>query len=360
MRKIFTLFTVCCFFTAVSNAQLLMEETFDYEGQALAAVEGDPLTGATNNTLKTWYKSGKAGDSNSGSLVLVTEPLLYANYGGSEGVKSVKIDNAGAGANARVDVVRFVSEGEKIKTGVLYYAFLLKANNFTTFSTTDNKENNDWRDVFVIAEGGSDVLGNSMRGRLFLRQDPEDETKIYYSISKNTAFSSSASPEAQGEITAGETYLFVIRQSFEASKVEVIVNPSLTSEPSTGWINGKSDDTSTFSGTYGIGLRRRNLGNTADVRIGGIRIAKTYTDAIGYSESTGTDDIRLEESDIMVSGKTIITNRSGQVRVFSVTGAEVLNQPVYDRLETNLNEGIYIVRFTDESAKVSTGKVIIK
>lgn len=360
MKKVFTLSALIAVFSFALNAQLLLEEKFDYESSTLATVAGDPTTSATNNTLKTWYKSGKAGDSNSASIALSDEVLSYNGYGASGGVKSAKIDNAGAGTNTRIDVIRFKEDASKVKTGVLYYAFLLNASNATSYASSDAKDNYDWRDYFVIAEGGSDVLGNSLRGRLFLKQDSEDETKIYYTISKNTAFNSSNPPVAQGELVAGQTYLFVIRQTFETNKIELIVNPTLTAEPTTGWIDGKPDDTNNFGGTYGIGLRRRNLASSASVLFGGIRIATNYADAIGYAPSSGVSDIQSNSNSITAFGKTIVTDRAGSIKVFSLTGAEVLSQTTSGSLNTDLSNGMYLVRFVDGAGKISASKIVIK
>ncbi|MDR1584920.1 MAG: T9SS type A sorting domain-containing protein [Prevotellaceae bacterium] len=48
------------------------------------------------------------------------------------------------------------------------------------------------------------------------------------------------------------------------------------------------------------------------------------------------------------------------MKVFSVAGAEILSQPVNGSLETNLNNGMYIVRFVDEFGKTASVKITIK
>ena len=242
---------------------------------------------------------------------------------------------------------------------MLYYAFMLKVINAKSWSTSSGDEANDWRDIFLVAEGGSDVLGNSLRARFFLKQDPDDATKVHYSISKNTAFSSTIPTTGEGELVTGQTYLVVIRQTFTGNKLEVIVNPSLTAEPTTGWIDGKTDDTNTFGGTYGIGLRRRNLSNNTDIRIGGIRVAKTYADVIGYS-STFNTDLKANINNIRVSEKNIVTDCAGSLSVFSLTGTEILSQATNGSLATDLANGMYIVRFVNEQGVKSAAKIVVK
>lgn len=359
MKKLFLL-VIAASFVFFTNAQVLLNETFNYNSTILANVAGDPNTSATNNTVGVWYETGKASDSNSSSILIDSEPLYYTGYINSGIGKSAKIENGGSGANTRVDVVRFVSMADKITTGVLYYAFLMNVGDAKSWSTSAGAEENGWRDIFTIAEGGSDVLGNSFRGRLFIQQDPTETGKINYTIVKNTSISTTTTPTNQGFISAGQTYLVVIRQTFtgDAScKVEVIMNPEITvTEPSTGWINGYPNDVNTFGGTYGIGLRRRNLANSANILISGIRVTRTYADAVGVG--TGVSTI-YSENVIRVSGKTIISENAGNIHVYNLAGSKVLSAATEGRLETTLAKGLYLVKFVDNSGNSTSTKINI-
>jgi len=348
--------------TATLSAQLYLNETFNYNTSILASRQGDPAANADNPQVGVWFNTGKTADSNSGSLAIDGESLFYTGYLNSGAGKSVRIDWGGAGTNIRVDVVRFLDFNQRISGAgrMLYYAFMMNIENIQSFSSgIDN--NFDWRDVLCITEGGSNILGNSFRGRFFLRQNPDDPTKVRYTISKNTPFTSTVVPDAEGEINVGQTYLFVIRQTFTGDancKVEVIHNPEIAAnEPATGWINGRIADTNTFGGTYGVALRRRNLGSNAKVFISGLRVAATYGEAVGFTTATGI--ISHADSKIYADNNTIMTPQAGNIRVYSLTGAELINSNTNGRFNSQLSAGMYLLRFTDKSGAVSSAKLMI-
>lgn len=362
MKKILFLIIATAFYVT-SQAQLLLNETFKYNSSVLCNVAGDPSADADpNNLVGIWYKTGKSADSNSASLKIVDEPLFYSGYINSGEGKSVKIDWGTSGADNRPDVCRFIEHAKKIKTGKLYYAFLLQVNDAHSFSTSTNEDAGDWRDIFCIAEGGSDVAGNALRGRFFIQVNPDDPSKVNYSISKNTAFATATPPDNIGTINAGQSYLVVIRQTLTGAGatdlVEVTVNPAISAtEPATGWINGKPSDINSFGGTYAVILRRRNMGSTADIRIAGLRVGYTFADAVGVSTSVKN---LQDNKNIRTVDKSIITSEIGNVRVFNFAGKEMLSAKTNGTLETNLNKGFYLIRFVSESGLVSSAKIEIK
>ncbi len=350
------------FFSLALNAQLLLNETFNYNATRLANLPGDPAASATNNLVHVWYNTGKTADSNSASISIDNEPLYYQGYINSGIGKSAKIDWGGSGANTRVDVMRFIPFENRISAAgnVLYYSFLLNVENIRSFSTSAGADANDWRDVLCVTEGGSEVLGNSFRGRFFLQQDIDDPNVIRYTISKNTAFTSSIVPDAFGVLNASQTYLMVIKQTFTGAancKVEVMHNPVIAgTEPSTGWINGSAADVNTFSGTYGISIRRRNLGSTAKVLIGGLRIARTYGEAVGFTSGLKSP----VETKIFAENNTIVTPDAGKLRVYSLTGTELINSFTDGRYKSRLTSGMYLVQFTDKSGAFASAKLMIQ
>lgn len=360
MKRKILLITLTAFLIG-AEAQLLMNETFNYSTTVLASKPGDPPANADNPDVHVWYNTGKTADSNSASIAIDSEPLYYGEYINSGVGKTAKIDWGGAGANTRVDVIRFISHEEKISGAdkKLYYAFMMNVENIKSFSS--GADANDWRDVLCIAEGGTNILGNSFRGRFFLQQDVEDPYTVRYSISKNTAFTSSSEPDAFGTISAGQTYLFVIKQTFTGDntcKVEVMHNPEISgTEPIEGWINGKAADANTFGGTYGVALRRRNLGSTANVLIGGLRVAKTYAEAVGVA--SGLNNAR-DNHNIYVKENSIITGVAGKLKVYSLSGTEFVSATTDGQYYTNLSAGNYLVRFTDINGVVSSTKLQIK
>lgn len=362
MRKLILLFSLTAF-SFSAEAQLFLNETFNYATTILASRPGDPAADANNPDVHVWFNTGKTADSNSGSIRIESDPLFYENYINSGIGKSARINWAGSGSNTRVDVIRFLPFEERIRDGVLYYAFMMNVENIASFSTSAGADAFDWRDVLCLAEGGSNILGNSFRGRFFLQQDQDDPFTVRYSISKNTAFTAAAPPDAFGTIAAGQTYLFVIRQTFTGgtdARVEVIHNPAISNvEPATGWINGRVADVNTFAGTYGVALRRRNLGSTANVLIGGLRVARTYAAAVGFTGTVGLFNAR-DNHNIHVAGNSIITGVAGKLNVYSLSGATLISAQTEGRFAVNLGTGNYLVRFTDINGNVSSNKIQIK
>ena len=63
---------------------------------------------------------------------------------------------------------------------------------------------------------------------------------------------------------------------------------------------------------------------------------------------------------ITVQGKTIITSETGTIQVYNLQGAQLLQIQVVNKVNTTLNTGLYIVRFTNKTGKQSIQKIIIQ
>ena len=157
----------------------------------------------------------------------------------------------------------------------------------------------------------------------------------------------------------------VIRQNFlidattnPSGTVEVIINPVISNtEPTSGWLNGTPGDANTFGGTYGVAIRRRALGSTASMLIGGLRVAQTWQDVVGLV--SGLSQLNKDNNGISSLGKTIVTNESGSLKVFNLAVAEMLHAKTTGKLETSLQKGLYLVRFTGVDGKTASGKVAL-
>jgi hypothetical protein len=70
---------------------------------------------------------------------------------------------------------------------------------------------------------------------------------------------------------------------------------------------------------------------------------------------------RLNESlFVTTSGNSIITSEIGNIEVYNLQGARVLDLQGVNKVNTDLENGLYIVRFTNNSGKQFVQKVIIK
>ena len=365
MKKTFT-FLMAISIVLGLQAQVYLEETFNYSTTRLASLPGDPRTGENSTQFEgfdpvigTWYQSSNTGQSLDGSVShLIGEyPLYYEGYIASDKGKSVVIKDDVKNMQ-RVDVMRFSET--IITTGEVYYAFLLNVTDFKTYSGgTASETNYEWRDVFVLCDGAGKNVGQRLRGRFFIRQ--EGNNTIEYTISKNANFEKmdGAQPEAKGSVSLGDTHLFIIKQTFTGDatcKLEVIANPIINeTEPTTGWISHQNSDT--YNGAFGVGIRHRWLATSAEATLGGLRVARTWGEVLGLTD--GLSSISVDK-DIYANGKTIVTGRPGTAKVFNITGQEIISTQINGQLATDLSTGIYIVRFTDEAGKITSSKVIIK
>jgi hypothetical protein len=189
---------------------------------------------------------------------------------------------------------------------------------------------------------------------------------IDYSICKNTSFSSTLAPTNSGTFAKGQNCLVVIRQNFivdattnPTGTVEVIVNPAIsTTEPTSGWINGYPGDTNTFGGTYGVAIRRRNLGSNANILIGGLRVAKTWNDLL-YGTLSGVKNPSVNNN-IWTNGKNILTQQKGLLKVYNLSGAELISAQTEGSLATTLAKGVYLVRFNGNDGSTNASKILIQ
>ena len=364
MKKTFT-FLMAISIVLGLQAQVYLNETFDYSTTRLASQPGDPVSiGGTPPTQDAfvWYQGPNPAPDGTPSHLIGDEPLYYEGYISSELGKSVIIKDANK-AGQRIDVMRYIeSNNDIITTGAVYYAFMLNVADFKTHSGgTADAISNEWRDVFFLCDGSGYNIGQRWRGRFFIRQ--EGNNTLEYTISKNTNYEKmdGAQPANKGSVPLGDTHLFIIRQSLENQTIEVIAIPSTATipaaEPTSGWINGNPGEGNDFNGAFGVGIRHRWLASSAEVTLGGLRVARTWSEVLGLTN--GLSSINVDK-DIYANGKTIVTGRPGTAKVFNITGQEIISTQINGQLATDLSTGIYIVRFTDEAGKITSAKVIIK
>ncbi len=63
---------------------------------------------------------------------------------------------------------------------------------------------------------------------------------------------------------------------------------------------------------------------------------------------------------IDVQGKTIITSETGKICIYNVQGKLIITGQNTNRMDTNLESGLYIVHFTNKNGKSNTNKIVIQ
>lgn len=309
-------------------------------------------TGSNLEDYNDWYVSFKAAEANGVSPLIEGETLYYDTYEGS-GIGKVAVLDSLIGqekATQRIST-KVVTFGEDTLSpvigGKMYAAFMARIHEYSY---------NSYRDFFTW-EGSS---GSSFtRGRVFAKIS-EDNTDLYIAVSKN-----SSSDLAEAEVITGGVgvdHLFVLcYEAVDGDANDIITlyinpDPTLSEEQQTNKLVN-IDEQSDYSETtkIKINLRQRGIG----AFVGGIRVGTDWTTVLsGYPESV--ENIKDANNSFYSYGKSIYTSTYGNLQVYDILGKKVLDTPTSGNIDTDLKEGIYLVRFEDMNGKISSGKIVLK
>ena len=270
MKRIFTLLAcVLCAITTM-NAQLWLEENFNYpEGNLEQVTDNSQLI------VGQWMPSMKAGDALGESPKVVDRNLNYTGYPASGQGKSVVLNAAvGDASNSQRISVYYMDTLSAREAVSMYAAFLFKPL---------SAKNTSGRD-FVIWEGS--VSSSQVRGRLFLAQSGNG-TNVKIGISKNSTSAISWAPEVELNSTNLIVLKYEVVEGESNDVVKVFVNPTLNTAESAN-TSFASTDNATDMLVKGFGLRQRGSG----AEISGLRIGTSWEEVLGIS----ADGLQLESS----------------------------------------------------------------
>jgi hypothetical protein len=77
------------------------------------------------------------------------------------------------------------------------------------------------------------------------------------------------------------------------------------------------------------------------------------------SPATAIDNTKMSIF-VSVQGKSILLSEIGDIEVYNLQGAQLIQKQGVNKINTNLENGLYVVRFTNNSGKQFVQKVIIK
>ncbi len=306
-----------------------------------------------------WYVCPKASDAYGVSPKIDEYPLFYNDYPGSNVGKVALLDSVvgTTSTTQRISTKRIVyATGDTLKTGTsgaMYASFLvnISAQSYRSF-----------RDFFTWE--GSET-SSFTRGRVFAKNN-EDGSEVTFALTKNSSSATDLDVANTGllemTLATGVNHLLVLKYEIvEGSSNDIInlyVNPDPTKTESEQTKKLTANDTQTdYSATtpIKINLRQRGIG----AQIGGIRVGRSW-DAVVRGIGTGLSSTNYNYHNIFVSGKDIVTNASGQLKVYSMSGNELTSVNTEGKYTTSLNNGLYLVRFTDINGVVSSTKLQIK
>jgi hypothetical protein len=225
----------------VMNAQVLLEENFDYSVGSLLSANG-------------WTAHSGAGTL---PLTVTTGSISYPNYLSSEVGNEVLTTGSGEDAHKT-----FTAQS----SGSVYASVLV---NIVSKNTTE--------DYFFHL--GTNVLGSTFRGRLFVKNDGSGN--LAFGISRGSTTTSLINYSAQ-TYALNTTYLIVMKWTIvdgTANDIAAIyINPTTnTAEPTTGWIESLATETTSDPTDIGSVAIRQGT-NTPSAKIDGIRVGKTWAD----------------------------------------------------------------------------------
>lgn len=307
-----------------------------------------------------WYVSLKSGDNYGVSPKIDEYPLFYTNYPGSN-IGHVAVLDSAIGAvstTQRISTKKIVfAPGDTLKasaTGVkIYSAFLVNINPVSYRSFRD----------FFNYEGSA--TSSMTRGRVFAKNNTAG-TEVAFAVTKNssstTDFDAASTTTLGLTLGTGVNHLLVLKyEVVEGASNDVLtlyVNPDPTKTEAEQTNKLTAPDTQTDYGTtawLGINLRQRAVG----AQIGGIRVGRSW-DAVVMGKTSGVNRTETNRHNIFVTGNQIVTGAAGQLRVFLISGAEVIKTQVTGQYTHNLSAGTYLVNFTDNQGVVSATKLLIQ
>lgn len=346
MKSKILLFTILVFvFNA--GAQVFIE---NFEG---ATVNGNV------EDYNGWYVCPKSSDAYGVSPKIDEFPLFYNDYPSSNIGKVAVLDSiiGTTSSTQRISTKRIVyTTGDTLKTGTngaMYASFLvnISAQSYRSF-----------RDFFTWE--GSET-SSFTRGRIFAKNNT-DGSEVTFAITKNssgvTDFDAANTSLLGLSLTTGVNHLLVLKYEIvDGSSNDIIslyVNPDPTKTESEQTNKLTANDVqSDYSATapIKINLRQRGIGG----QIGGIRVGRSW-DAVVMDAGTGLSTTKGNPHKISVAGNEIVTNTSGFLSIYSLSGSVVDNAVVEGRYTPMLRTGLYLVRFTDKDGVVSSTKLQIK
>ena len=290
------------------NPNVYVVEEFHYT--AGTAIEGQGAWAVSTATADQGGKSPLVGDS----------ALTYANYGSSGEGLSLVLDSVQqeiSGDLKRNTVMIFTEDAlPKEENNVVYTAFMI---NLNEMSSTSGKE------IFsYIKQGAQDGANTTMRGRVQVKIAKD---KMVFGIKKN----SQEITQWSDSVEKAETALLVVKyinkstsSSGDADEFYLYVNPDLSkteAENSALMQAAAGNDADGGADLRGICFRQMKLMAT----VGGVRVAKTWEDALSYKGDTPEAIGNVQEGNVQ-STKVL---RNGQLliirgdKVYTITGMMV-------------------------------------
>jgi hypothetical protein len=310
MKKITLLlsFIVC---VGIMQAQLIISEDFNYTVGSELKANGWVGTGTTPSTVNP--------------ILVSASSVSYTGYAGSGVGNEISLTTSGEDLNKSFDA---------ITSGTIYFSAIV---NLSAAQAAG--------DYFFHI--GDAPTGSNFFGRTFAKLDAE---KVAFGIMN----SSSGTVTYTGSVyELNTTYLIVVKVDIATKEASLIVNPSMTSEPTTGWISNNTGTAAIpTAGFKTINVRQGTAANAPTLKMDGIRLATSYS---ALFTATSVKEVSADVLCVKLAGNrlTVLNASASTVEIFSAIGAKVATvELVNGSADLNLGKGLYIVRAGKKSAKI--------
>jgi len=315
MKKITLLlsFLICVLFT---QAQQLVTENFTYPS-------GTGLIGQSE-----WIILGTSVVNPLITTVPGITAITYPGYPDSGVGNEVLVSNNGQ------DIAnQFTPQ----TSGTVYYSVLV---NISAAQTTG--------DYFMNL--GEPNSSSFYFGRLYAKLDG---TNFAFGI-VNSSGTGSLTSWTTSTYSLNTTYLIVVKVNAISGASGIVINPSMTTEPTDWILNSTSSTVPTSFGLGEINIRQGSSATAPTLKLDGIRVATSYNALFLVTDVPNT---KADNLNVYVSGNQLnlmsVSNGS-MVDIYSAVGAKVQSTKLTNNSIslTNLNKGIYVVRVGDKASKI--------
>ena len=283
----------------------LLKEYFDYtENSALEGQGG-------------WVVSTKASEATGSSPIVISRTITYSGYDGSATGKAALFDDAQqqtTEGNSRNSVVPFVS-AKPATDDVFYAAFL---GDFSNTATTSGKE------IFsFIKQGAAAGDGTTARGRVWVKVTSEGNK--CFAIRKNGQTIETYSAETPKTDAALLVVKYVNKSTGSSGANDefyLFVNPDPTkteAENAAVKMDALGNDADGGADLRYVCFRQTKL----NAAYAGLRVAKTWEDAVMYNSGGATAISRVEARQKAANGEFF--NLSGQRVAQPTKGLYIIN-----------------------------------
>ena len=325
--------------TVSVTSTVLLEETFNFSDFPTAAGTAENWTTTLTGSPTVYSRT-----TETPALTYPVSGTGYVNSGSGKVLKCLYTGVTGASYAS----YKPINNGSSVTSGIVYLSFLYK----------------------VQARGGSyaQIIGmtssGTSTGGVHLWYEYLTTTTFKLGISRYTTTTSTAGNVItySSTLDATATYFIVVKYDIDNKIASFFVNPTIGSATESGV--SATDDGSNLVATSLTSLShliiRATASSNSNFYIGGIRVSTSWADAVASNEiTTNTQDTEISCS-IKIVNKEITTTETGSMQIYNLQGKLLVEKKNINHLTTNLNSGLYIVRFITNEGKNTIQKIIIQ